>query len=275
MQIGTQIAGPDRALLSGAVDDLDTVLERLAEIGYDGIELTWYPTHYPEDEPFDTYYGLTPAALRDAAASHGLAITGSHLLLPQLRERFGDAVAFHRAIGCDAIGVVEAPEAAFESESGVRDVARELSTVADRLREEEMALFLHNHDHEFERTFGDRTGFDVLTAALDDSVPLQIDLSHVRRTGRDPVSLLESLGDRVRSLHASDIRGGDGADVLLGEGDLNVARALSFARERGHEWVILEEKSPRLDAEDPEEIMAVMEHDHEYLQSALDGDGAE
>lgn len=273
MKIGTQIAGPDRALLSGAVDDLDTVLERLADIGYEGIELTWYPTHYPEDEPFGSYYGLTPADVRESAAEHGLEITGSHLLLTQLRERFDDAVAFHRAVGCDALGVVEAPEAAFESEAGVRDVARELSALADRLEAEEMELFLHNHDHEFEHTFGDRTGFDVLAAALDESVPLQIDLSHVRRTGRDPFPLLEDLGDRVRSLHVSDIRGGE--DVLLGEGDLDVGRALSFAREHGHEWVILEEKSPRLDAEDPEEIMAVMEHDHEYLRSALDGDAVD
>jgi sugar phosphate isomerase/epimerase len=270
MQIGTQIAGPDRALLSGAVDDLDTVLERLAAVGYDGVELTWYPTHYPEDEPFGTYFGLTAPEVRERVDEHGLEITATHLLLPQLRERFADAVAFQRAVGCDAIGIVEVPEADFETEGEVRKAADELSALADRLDGEGMELFLHNHDHEFERTFGDRTGFDVLAAALDESVALQIDLSHVARTGRDPFALLEALGDRVQSLHVSDVR--DGEDVLLGEGDLDLARALSFAREHDHEWVILEEKSPRLDADDLGEIMAVMEHDHEYLRSLVDGD---
>lgn len=267
MKIGTQIAGPDRILLSGAADGLDTVLEQLAEIGYDGIELTWYPTHYPEDEPFGSYYGNSPQAVRSMVNEHELEITASHLLLDQIRDRFEDAVDFHRAVGCDRLGLVEVPEDEFESEASIRDVADELVALADRLDDEGMDLFLHNHDHEFEHTFDGQTGFDVLTAALDDSVPLQIDLSHVRRTGRDPFALLDALGDRVASIHISDMEGQE--DVVLGEGDFDFQRVLAFARDHDIEWLIVEEKSDRLHEDDPSEVMAVMEHDYEYLRSLL------
>jgi len=261
LQIGTQIAGPDR-LLTG--DNFDEVIRTLADVGFDGVELTWYPTHYPEEEPFGTYFGHSPADLADLFELTGMETVGSHVLLPDLQSDLQDAIDFHRAAACDRLGLVELPEEYFESRETLSEAVSDVREMAGTVADAGMELYLHNHDHEFEVHFDGESGFEALVRELGDEVALQIDLSHVRRTGNDPIEVLRTLESNVSSLHVSDMDGG--RDVPMGEGDLDYDWVVDFARERDIDWLILEEKSNALDERDP---LSVIRQDYEYLESLV------
>ncbi|WP_223301739.1 sugar phosphate isomerase/epimerase [Haladaptatus sp. R4] len=116
------------------------------------------------------------------------------------------------------------------------------------------SLCYHNHDHEFVDV-GGKTGFEVF---LDESeLEIELDLGWTVAAGRDPVALIDSLGDRTPLVHVKDTL--DGEPVELGEGDVDLSACVNAARNAGTDWLVYEHDAPS----DP---LASLAHGAEHLR---------
>ena len=81
-----------------AEKDLLSVLKQLAAMGYDGVE-------------FAGFYGYTAEEIKAMLKETGLKAISSHAGIPATVEGMFEAIAFHKAIGCEYIAIPYLDEA--------------------------------------------------------------------------------------------------------------------------------------------------------------------
>jgi sugar phosphate isomerase/epimerase len=113
--------------------------------------------------------------------------------------------------------------------------AAELNAIAARLAGEGLRLGYHNHDHELAPLPDGTPALEVLAAALDPAVLLEVDTYWAAVAGQDVPALLGRLGERVRYLHVKDgpvTR--DDPMTAVGAGRMPVAEILAAAPAAWH-----------------------------------------
>lgn len=209
-----------------AVDDsLPTVVERVGETGFDGVELA----------------GLgdaETAALSEALTTAELELAGAHVGLAEIEDD-PDAVAeTYGGLGCEDVVVPWLEPEHFESEEAVESVGERLEAAAAALGEHGLSLHYHNHDQEFAELDGEPALSYLMEVT--DEVSLQLDLGWAGAAGYDPLSYLEAHADRVRLVHLKDYDAEAGEPVEVGDGDLDVEATVDAVRDHGFEWLIYE-----------------------------------
>lgn len=133
--------------------------------------------------------------------------------------------------------------------------AAEVFNNAGRLMKENGISFnYHIHGYEF-RPHEDGTLFDYLVRHTDPQyVNFELDVFWSKQGGQDPVELLKKYPDRFTMLHLKDRAPGtpgskdghapDETNVVLGQGDVNIAGVMEAAREIGIKQYFIEDESP-------------------------------
>jgi sugar phosphate isomerase/epimerase len=206
-------------------DPLPAVLARVGETPFEGVEFAGLGEADPAD---------VAAALDDA----GLAAAGAHVPLDEIAADPGTVARTSRALGCTDVVVPWLDPEHFQSRDRIREAGRRLAAAAAALAAHDVSLHYHNHDGEFVRVDG-RLALDRLLDAAD-GVGLQLDLGWTGAAGHDPVPFLEARADRVETVHLKDYDAAAGTVVEVGDGDLDVAAAVSAAREGGVDWLVYE-----------------------------------
>jgi sugar phosphate isomerase/epimerase len=199
-----------------AATDLFGALERVAAIGYRGVEL--FGLH-----------GHAPVKVREMADGLGIALSSA-----LVRYRTGTAprplLDEMAALGVPTMSCGLFPDE-FESFRSVIDGVARLNQAAAIAAEYGIELAYHNHTAEFTRSFNGKSWYDVLWEHLDPRVIAEIDIYWTKLGGADPARVVSSLGERVRYLHVKD---GPAVDpqapmVAVGSGSLDVTQILSAA----------------------------------------------
>ncbi len=206
-------------------EDFEDTVRRVAEMGYDGVEVAALP---------DSGDSVAARMLFDEL---GLTVVGAHSPLPlgEDREAVLETLA---ALGrpylvCPWLN----PETYFTSKDGVEEACALLNGANQVVTDAGMKLLYHNHWFEFE-TFGDDLAFALMAGCLDTSVGFEVDTYWVRVAGLDPVALLRDLGDRVPLLHIKDGPGDvEAAMTAVGTGIMDVPAILEAA---SPEWLVVE-----------------------------------
>jgi sugar phosphate isomerase/epimerase len=147
-------------------------------------------------------------------------------------------------LGCPRVIVPWMPEADRASAADVGRFAAELGDHGRRLAVDGIALGYHNHDFEFKALEG-TTVWDVLLAGLPPEVELELDVYWAAVGGRDPVTEIGAIADRVRMLHMKDrAAGSPPRDAPVGEGSLAFPAIIEAARSAGVDWYIVEQDEP-------------------------------
>jgi sugar phosphate isomerase/epimerase len=206
-------------------DPLPTVIRRVGDAGFDGVEFAGLG-----DSPVDD----VTAALETA----DVAAAGAHVGLDRLEESADDVAETYRALGCDRIVVPWLDPDHFESAAAVDAAGERLSAVAATLAEAGSTLHYHNHDQEFVELDGEPALSRLAEAAAD--VRLELDLGWAGVAGYDPLAVLDAHADRIDVVHLKDYDAATNEPVEVGTGDLDVEAAVSRARERGVDWVVYE-----------------------------------
>jgi len=201
-------------LRDACAEDFRGVIERVARIGYAGVELAGL-------------YGLSPAEVRSLVEGGGMRVSGTHV---QGRvdgddlERIADESA---ALGAPFMVVPMLPPDRFNSADSVRKLAERLGPAADAAEGRGMKLAYHNHNFEFVDLDG-RWAYDVFVESLDPRVALEVDIYWAQTGGADPAALLERLGERVGLVHVKDgpCTPSDPM-VAVGDGKVDVPAALA------------------------------------------------
>jgi sugar phosphate isomerase/epimerase len=198
--------------------DFDGTLAQVAAIGYREVE-------------FDSYFGRTPAQVRDALTRNGLGAPSAHTPLPANDEAWARKLDIARAIGHEWVVIPWLdPAVRRTQEDWVRFAAR-LDTLATAAQRAGLRLAYHNHDFELART-GDSVPLDLLLARTDPKkVDFEMDVYWVTKAGADPLMYLGRHPGRFPLLHLKDATAKPEQRMVdVGSGVIDFARIISAAK---------------------------------------------
>jgi sugar phosphate isomerase/epimerase len=188
--------------------DYDGTLEQVAGFGYTQVE------------PFQFIKFVDQ--LKKGLSRHGLAAPTAHvgLLAGDQDEIFAAA----KELGIETVIDPHVPEARWQSEEDIIQIAGELNAAAAKAADLGLRVGYHNHSHELRSMINGRHALEVAVDHLAPEVVLEVDTYWAYAGGADVVPLLQRLGDRVVALHIKD---GDGTldtkkQVPVGSGALPV-----------------------------------------------------
>ena len=133
-----------------------------------------------------------------------------------------------------------------------------------RLHDAGLTFCYHTHGYEF-RPYQSGTLFDYLVKNTDPRyVNFEMDVFWVKNPGQDPAALLNKYPKRFVMLHLKDRRigtennqngrAGDETNVVLGQGDVNIAAVMKAAKKIGIKHYFIEDESPQPVAQIPQSL---------------------
>ena len=207
-------------------------LEKIAAIGYEGIELG------PPPE------GMTVAEQKELLNRLNLQVVGAHASFDNLDVDFGRLIDYLHQVG----GRYVAVSMKFESREDALRKAERFNQIGQQCRDGGTTFLYHNHDWEFAQYDGEYV-LDLLLRETDpELVKLELDTYWVAKGGEDPVAFLSKLQDRCPLLHIKDMEAGEERFFAeIGEGVLDFRAIANAAAEVGTEWLIVEQDACRRD----------------------------
>ena len=213
-------------------ETLPTILHRLAQYGYEKVELAGY-------------YGLTAAELRAALDAEGIRASSSHEGLSErnaaaIRTKFENAVTLGQKYV--VVPYLNDPSLAYW-----QDKADQMNEEAAIARRYGLRYGYHNHAHEFTIDLGGGvTPWEVLTSRLDRKlVHLEVDLywaytGGVNSGAADPLrfaqDVIRTAPQTVRQFHVKDRDASTGDMADLGTGVIDFPKI--FRTHQVEEYIV-------------------------------------
>ena len=232
------------ALREQSTDDFDGVLQRIADMGYAGVE------------PF-ALFGKSPEDFKRQVNDLGMEVSSSHHPWAN-RTELNEVVDVVKGMGLTrAAGGFGPPD--FADEDAVKQTVDTVNALTDGLKEHGLELFLHNHWFEFVPVNGELP-YHTLQRECPD-VLFEVDTYWAANFGAcDPAEEVARINNRAPLLHIKDgPLERDKAHVAVGSGSMDIEATIAAADEDVLEWLIVE-----LDACDTDMFEAV-EGSYKYL----------
>lgn len=235
-------------------------LRKVSAIGYHAVEISQIPM--TEDNVTELDRARTELGMDIAALSVALEVPEG---VPgdSLRNDFDKIVQDAKRLDAHLVRIGMLPLTALRSVNAVVDFAKKANEYAERLHEQGIDLYYHNHHVEFAKT----DGAYLLDVIADNSpaMGLELDVHWVQRGGLDPVRTIDKYAGRVAMIHLKDYRigqlspeafghlqGGDIAAFMeqfknvvqfaeVGEGNLDFASIIEHARAAGARYLLVEQ----------------------------------
>jgi sugar phosphate isomerase/epimerase len=187
--------------------DLMGTVRGVAHMGYQCVEF------------YGPYYHWTTAYARQVRAELdelGLRCYSTHNGLNSFTpEGLGKAMDLNNTLGASYIVLASPGE--LSDLDGYKRVAETLNRANDTMKRQGLHAGYHNHDAEWRPIDGQKP-MEVLSAALNKDIMLQLDLGTCLEAGSDPVAWINHNPGRIRSMHVKDWSPQRGYKVLTGEG---------------------------------------------------------
>ena len=235
-------------------------LRKVSAIGYNAVEISQIP--------------MTPenvAELDRSRTELGMDIAALSVATETPKGRPGDSLAEHfdkivddaKRLDSKLLRIGMLPFPAMKSIGAVVDFAKQANEYAERLQEQGLGLYYHNHHIEFAK-FDGKFMLDII-AENSPAMGMEIDVHWVQRGGLDPVRTLEKYAGRTAMVHLKDYRIGelpeasfemlDSGDIMgfmaefknvvqfaeVGEGNLDFASIIPAAQAAGAEYMLVEQ----------------------------------
>ncbi|MDQ0076286.1 sugar phosphate isomerase/epimerase family protein [Arthrobacter oryzae] len=235
-------------------------LRKVSAIGYNAVEISQIP--------------MTPenvAELDRSRSELGMDIAALSVAMETPKGRPGDSLQddFDKIVD-DAkrldsrllrIGMLPFP--AMRSLGAVIDFAKQANEYAERLQEQGLGLYYHNHHIEFAK-FDGKYMLDII-AENSPAMGMEIDVHWVQRGGLDPVRTLQKYAGRTAMVHLKDYRIGqlpesafgllDSGDIMgfmsefknvvqfaeVGEGNLDFPSIIDASQAAGAQYMLVEQ----------------------------------
>jgi sugar phosphate isomerase/epimerase len=215
------------------LDDFDvsepTKIYIASETAVDGVEMQ--------------YTGSPSQATIDALEETGLTVAGLTVGMNHLEESDDEINQACDILGCDTVILGYLEETYFDSPDATRETAQILSEYGRQFQKRGRQFLFHTHRHEF-APLDDGTHFDLLVEEIDNTVEFEFDLGWIGVSGVDPYVLLEEVGSQVTAVHLKDMDFETETFVNLGEGDLDLDRAVKTAIGQDVDWLVYEHEDP-------------------------------
>lgn len=171
----------------------DEVLARVAEMGYPAVETV-----------YSRPGGRSHAEQREALDRYGLAAPSMHAFIDELEDDLDGVLAAARTQGAAYVVCAWVGPERRQSPADYQDLARSLTSIGKRCRDEGLQLCYHHHDFELADA-GGRRGMEWIWEGVDaELLKAEVDVYWVDVAGIDGVAYLEALGERCALLHCKD-----------------------------------------------------------------------
>jgi len=223
------IAAQMYTLREAAAQDLRGALRRVAEIGYDGVELAGT-------------FGLTVTELSETFEELGLTCVSGHIPLPNLRGNLEREIETYQALGASYLICPWLPPEERGDAAGYRALAAELNGFGERCRAAGLPLCYHHHDFELAQ-FDGRYALDILLEETDPAhLKLEADTYWFKAAGVDPAAYIRRWPERVPLVHLKDMSTGTPPTFAeVGAGILDWPDIFEAAQTGGAQWYLVEQ----------------------------------
>ncbi|PGL70114.1 sugar phosphate isomerase/epimerase [Bacillus sp. AFS055030] len=207
--------------------DFFGTLEKVAKMGYDGVELAGY-------------YGKTALEIKTALNKLGLKVAGSHISAEQIIHHIDDVIAFEKELGNK---YVVCPWANFTSLEEWKEFAEHLQQSGKKLAKEGISLVYHNHAHELV-TFENECILDILLNSVPTNLlKAELDTYWLEFAGVDPVEFMSKYKGRTPLIHVKDMAPSKEESTEVGNGIMNIRGIVQQAKLNSAEWLIIEQEA--------------------------------
>ncbi|NVK54018.1 MAG: sugar phosphate isomerase/epimerase [Alteromonadaceae bacterium] len=212
-------------------NDFKGTLNKLAELGFDGVEFAGDFGPYADD----------PQGLQDFLASVGLHASGAHVPFDKLMNDFDSTVAFYQALGINAL-IIPWHERAFSGDE-VIDFTEDLTMLSDKLAPFGMQVGFHNHAQEW-ADYGDGSYFEYIAEHTPQSVILQQDVGWTINAGKDPIAFVQAYPGRTLTSHfKSDVPEDSTYLPIIGQDNISWSAIYqATVTDGGASWIVLEQE---------------------------------
>jgi sugar phosphate isomerase/epimerase len=216
-------------------------------------------------EFYASYYDWTTAYARQVRAELdelSIRCYSTHNSLNSFTpEGLGKAMDLNKTLGNRYI-VLASPGEVSDLD-GYKRVAETLNRANDTMKRQGLHAGYHNHDAEW-RPIDGRKPMEVLSAALNKDIILQLDLGTCLEAGGDPVAWINHNPGRIRSMHVKDWSPQRGYKVLTGEGIAPWKKIFAAAEATGgiEYYLIEQEGSDYSEMETAEKCLAAFRKLH-------------
>ena len=205
-------------------DPLGT-LERVAQIGYSGIEIG--------------------AKNSDAVIAKinelGLSVISAGVGIESLRDDFAGTVAGAKALDTSFLMLGYISEEHRGSAEKWRQTATMLEGFGQKASEAGLTLCYHNHDFELKEVFDGKTGLEILFENADPQyLQAELDVYWIQKGGGTPVEIIRRYANRLPLLHCKDMMP-DSSFGEVGEGVLDWPAIFEAARQTKVEHYVVEQ----------------------------------
>ncbi len=192
-------------------------LRKVSAIGYNAVEISQIPMtpeNVGELDRSRTELGMDIAALSvNIEGRKGMPVES-------LAENFDKIVDDAKRLDTSLLRIGMLPFGAMKSLDSVVEFAKQANGYAERLQEQGISLYYHNHHIEFAK-FDGRYMLDII-AGNSPAMGMEIDVHWVQRGGLDPVRTLQKYAGKTAMVHLKDYRIGqmpESSFGLLEKGD--------------------------------------------------------
>lgn len=199
--------------------DFEGTLKRISELGYTSVE-------------FAGFYGKTADEINSLLEQYNLKLSGTHSSFDDLLNNYEETVAYHKAIGNKNYII---PGYDLWSQQKLDKFIEQVNPICRRLAEDGITLGFHNHNKEFEMLENGEVVYEQLIYRTE--LKLEVDTYWAFVGMKNPLGLLDRLGDRVNFVHIKDGLA-DGNGKPLGMGEAPVAEIVRKAKEKGIPMVV-------------------------------------
>lgn len=200
------------------------ILEKVKEIGFDGVE-------------FAGYAGLEPEVIKAKLDELGLVAVGCHMRIENYEgEKLEESIKLGKALSMKYMGVGGADHSTKEEVDKLVDV---FSKANERGKDEGIKFYYHNHTEEFENEIDGKLIMDRIA----EGAYLEIDTYWSYCGGADNYKYITEHKDDIILLHVKD--GIDRHPMALGEGNNDLLSVFKAAKDSGMEWLVLENDDPK------------------------------
>jgi len=174
-------------------DDMAGTLRKVAQMGYQGVELAGYGN-------------LTREQLKEVIDETGLQVVAVHTNLPRLQNELDDLAAEAEVFGHKFVVLGSAPADLRGSAANWQQTAQTLDAIGAKLREKNLQLCYHNHAFEFEENYDGAAALDILFDNSDaQNLQSELDSYWVEKGGQSAVAYIQKYANRLPLLHIKDM----------------------------------------------------------------------
>lgn len=250
--------------------DPDATLGKVAEIGYNSVELMGYGN--------GKFFGQTPAQFSALIKKHGLKTPSGHYGMGNFLAKgdmadLKDNISAAATMGHKYIVIPWLDDNLRTSLDDYKKLAGRFNIAGTEAKKSDLKLAYHNHDFEFKDWGGGQTGIGILLKDTDPSlVSFEMDMYWVTRAGHDPIQLINAHPGRFKMWHIKDMSqkepaaytvGGQQYFTHVGAGIIDFKKIFRYKEKSGMQYFFVEQD------ETSEPVYEAIAKSYKYVKTNL------